>query len=123
MFFFAQSSHNLQLPKNIRMELTAGYQGPSAYGLYKIEQNWWLDAGFKRAFLNDKLDLSLNVTDIFRTRKVIGAANFDGNVNAFDQYFGMQSFRVNLRYRFSRGEKFELKRRNNSLEELRRTGN
>ena len=123
MFFFAQSSHNVQLPKNIRMELTAGYQGPSAYGLYKIEQNWWVDAGFKRAFLNDKLDLSVNVTDIFRTRKVIGAANFDGNVNAFDQYFGMQSFRVNLRYRFSRGEKFELKRRNNSLEELRRTGN
>src|SRR5688572_7506829 len=123
LFFFAQSSHNIQLPKKIRMELTAGYQGPSAYGLYKIEQNWWMDAGFKRSFLKDQLDLSLNVTDIFRTRRVVGAANFDGNVNAFDQYFGMQSFRINLRYRFSRGEKFELKRRNTNLEELRRTGN
>jgi hypothetical protein len=122
VFFFAQSNHNLQLPKNIRMELNAGYQGPSAYGLYKIEQNWWVDAGLKRAFLKNQLDLSVNVTDIFRTRKVIGAANFDGNINAFDQYFGMQSFRVNLRYRFSRGEKFELKRRNTNLEELRRAG-
>lgn len=123
LFFFAQSNHNLQLPKNIRMEVTAGYQGPSAYGLYKIEQNWWVDAGLKRSFLKNQLDLSVNVTDIFKTRRVIGAANFDGNINAFDQYFGMQSFRVNLRYRFSRGEKFELKRRNTNLEELRRTGN
>ena len=123
VFFTAQSTHNLLLPKNIKMEFTAGYQGPSAYGLYKIEQHWWMDAGFKRSFLKDQLDLSVNVTDIFRTRKVIGAANFDGNINAFDQYFGMQSFRVNLRYRFSRGEKFELKRRNTNLEELRRTGN
>jgi hypothetical protein len=120
--FNAQSNHNIQLPQNIKMELNAGYQGPSAYGLYKIEQNWWLDAGLKRSFLKNQLDFSLNVTDIFRTRKVIGAANFDGNVNAFDQYFGMQSFRVNLRYRFSRGEKFDLKRRNVNLEELRRAG-
>jgi hypothetical protein len=104
------------------MEVNAGYQGPSAYGLYKIDQNWWVDAGFKRAFLNNQLDLSVNVTDIFKTRKVIGAANFDGNINEFDQYFGMQSFRINLRYRFSRGEKFELKRRNTNLEELRRAG-
>ncbi|MFC5271335.1 TonB-dependent receptor domain-containing protein [Adhaeribacter terreus] len=123
VFFFAQSNHNIQLPKNIRMEVNAGYQGPSAYGLYKIEQNWWVDAGLKRSFMKNQLDLSVNITDIFKTRKVIGAANFDGNINAFDQYFGMQSFRVNLRYRFSRGEKFELKRRNTNLEELRRTGN
>ena len=122
VFFFAQSNHNLQLPKNIRMEVNGGYQGPSAYGLYKIDQNWWVDAGLKRSFLNNQLDLSVNVTDIFKTRRVIGAANFDGNINEFDQYFGMQSFRINLRYRFSRGEKFELKRRNNSLEELRRAG-
>ncbi|MBK0403232.1 TonB-dependent receptor [Adhaeribacter sp. BT258] len=123
VFFFAQSNHSLQLPKDIRLEVNGGYQGPSAYGLYKIEQNWWVDAGLKRSFMKNQLDLSVNVTDIFKTRWVVGAANFDGNINAFDQYFGMQSFRVNLRYRFSRGEKFELKRRNNSLEELRRTGN
>ena len=122
VFFSGQSNHNIQLPKNIRLEVNAGYQGPSAYGLYKIEQNWWVDAGVKRSFLKNQLDISMNVTDIFRTRKVIGAANFDGNINAFDQYFGMQSFRINLRYRFNRGEKFEMKRRNNSLEELRRAG-
>jgi outer membrane receptor protein involved in Fe transport len=120
--FSGQSNHNIQLPQNVRMEVSAGYQGPFAHGLYTMKQNWWVDAGLKRSFLKNQLEISMNVTDIFRTRKVIGSANLNGNINAFDQYFGMQSFRVNLRYRFNRGENFEMKRRNNSLEELRRAG-
>jgi len=122
LFLYAQSTHNIQLPKNIRLELNAAYQGPSAYGLYKIASNWGLDLGLKRTFLNDKLDLSVNATDIFRTRRVIGTANYNGNVNEFDQYFAQQSARINLRYRFSKGKQFDAKRRNNSLEELNRAG-
>ena len=104
------------------MELNLGLQGPQAYGLYTIERTWWLDSGVKRSFLKDNLDVSLTVTDIFRTRKVVGSANFDGNINAFDQYFAAQSFRVNLRYRFSKGQKFEMQRRSTNLEELNRAG-
>jgi hypothetical protein len=121
-FFYAQSTHNIQLPKKIRAELNLGYQGPLAYGLYKIAGNWGIDLGFKRSFLADKLDLSLNATDLFRTRRIIGKANFNGNINEFDQYFAQQSVRVNLRYRFNKGEKFEAKGRNTNLEELNRAG-
>ncbi|GAB2536186.1 TonB-dependent receptor domain-containing protein [Rufibacter soli] len=116
------SNHNLQLPKKIKLELNAGFQGPQAYGLYIIEKNWWLDAGIKRSFLKDQLETSLSVTDIFRTRKVVGSANLGENINAFDQYFGAQSVKINFRYRFNKGESFEMKRRNTSLEEMNRAG-
>ena len=122
LFLYAQSTSNIQLPKNLRLELSAAYQGQSAYGLYTIAANWGLDAGLKRTFLDDKLDLSVNVTDIFRTRRIIGTANFNGNVNEFDQYFAQQSARINLRYRFNKGKQFDAKRRTNSLEELNRAG-
>ena len=122
LFLYAQSTSNVQLPKTIRLELNAAYQGPSAYGLYKIAGNWGIDAGLKRSFMNDKMDLSLNVTDIFRTRQIIGTANFNGNRNEFDQYFGQQIFRVNLRYRFTKGKQFEMKKRDTNLEELNRAG-
>ena len=118
----AQTTHNFILPQNIKMELNAGYQGPLAHGLYRIESQWWVDLGVKRSFLNEKLDLSLNITDIFRTRQVIGSANIDGNINSFDQYFSAQSFRVNLRYMFNKGEKFEIKNKGSNLEELNRAG-
>ncbi|MGV3642519.1 MAG: outer membrane beta-barrel protein [Adhaeribacter sp.] len=121
-FFYAQSTSNIQLPKKVRAELNLGYQGPLAYGLYKISGNWGVDVGFKRNFLNDKLEASVNATDLFRTRRIIGKANFDGNRNEFDQYFAQQSLRLNLRYRFNKGEKFEAKKRNTNLEELNRAG-
>lgn len=119
-FFMAQTTNNFQLPKDLKFELSAAYQGPLAYGLYKIESQWWIDAGIKKSFMNKKLDVSLNVTDIFKTRQVVGSANIDGNVNSFDQYFSAQSFKVNIRYMFNKGEKFEMKNRSNSLEELNR---
>lgn len=122
MFFMAQSVHNFMLPQNIKMEMNAGYQGPLAYGLYKIESQWWVDLGLKRTFINDKLDVSLNFTDIFRTRQVIGSANINGNINSFDQYFSAQSIKINLRYMFNKGEKFEIKNKDSNLEELNRAG-
>ncbi|WP_026463235.1 outer membrane beta-barrel family protein [Adhaeribacter aquaticus] len=122
LFFYAQATNNIMLPNKVRMELNVGYQGPNAYGLYKIGANWGVDLGVKRTFLNDQLDLSLNVTDVFRTRRVIGKANYNGNINEFNQYFGQQSVRLNLRYKFNKGAKFEAKKRNNSLEELNRAG-
>ncbi|WP_018477554.1 outer membrane beta-barrel family protein [Pontibacter roseus] len=123
LFFMAQSNHNIQLPHDVRLELNAGYQGPAVYGMFEIDDMWWLDAGLKRSFLNDKLDLSLNVTDIFKTRNLDLTTRQEGNLNRIIQYHGSQSVRINLRYRFNKGKEFETKKRNVSLDELNRTGN
>ncbi|WP_299986739.1 outer membrane beta-barrel family protein [uncultured Pontibacter sp.] len=123
VLFFLQSNQNIQLPKNLRMELNAGFQGPAVYGLYEIKSQWWLDAGLKRTFMDDRLTLSVNATDIFRTRELRVKTLLDGNLNAIDQYQGAQSIRVNLRYNFAKGKAFEAKKRNINLDEINRTGN
>lgn len=122
VFFMAQSTHNFQLPKKVKMEINAAYVGPSTYGLYKFEPHWWIDAGLKRSFMKEKLDVSFNVSDIFRTRQLIGSANMEGNINSFDQYFSAQSFKISIRYIFNKGEKFEMKNRDSNLDELNRIG-
>ncbi len=121
-FYMFQSTHNIMLPLKIRMELNGGYQGPGVWGLYRIKGQWWLDAGLKRSFMEDKLDLSMSVSDIFKSRWVHGSANFSDDINEFKQYFGARSLNLSLRYRFTKGEKFEMKKRNTNLEELNRTG-
>ncbi|MBJ6118337.1 TonB-dependent receptor [Pontibacter sp. BT310] len=121
--FSAQSSNNISLPKGLRLELTGTYQGPGVYGLFEFEDQWWIDAGLKRSFLNDKLTLTMNVTDIFRSRQLKLNTVVDGNTNKIDQYHGMQSVRLHLRYNFNKGKAFESKKRNVNLEELNRTGN
>ncbi|MBB6610669.1 TonB-dependent receptor [Pontibacter sp. Tf4] len=122
MNFSAQSSHNILLPKNIRLELSAAYQGPGVYGLFEFDQMWWADAGLKRSFLDDKLAVSLSFTDIFKSRMMKINTVVDGNTNTIDQYFGQQTVRVHLRYNFNKGKAFETKKRNVNLDELNRTG-
>ncbi|MER2996779.1 outer membrane beta-barrel family protein [Pontibacter populi] len=121
--FTAQSSHNVSLPKGMRLEVTGTYQGPGVYGLFEFQDQWWIDAGLKRSFLDDKLTMTMNVTDIFKSRQLKLNTMIDGNSNKIEQYHGMRSVRLHLRYNFNKGKAFESKKRNVNLEELNRTGN
>ncbi|WP_299700690.1 outer membrane beta-barrel family protein [uncultured Pontibacter sp.] len=123
VFVMLQSNQNIQLPKDIRLELNAGFHGPGVYGLYEIKSQWWLDAGVKKTFMDDRLTLSVNATDIFKTRMLKVRTEMDGNLNSIVQYQGNQSIRINLRYNFAKGKSFEAKKRNINLEEINRTGN
>jgi len=117
-----QATQAIRLPRGLRLEINSGYQGPMAYGLYRLQANWWVDAGLKRSFCHDKLEMSLSATDLFKSRRLQATANLNGNVNAFDQYTGSQSLRLTLRYRFQRGQQPAARPRATELEELRRTG-
>jgi len=122
LFFMAQSNQSIQLPLDLRLEVNLGYRGPSAYGLYRIASQSWVNLGLKKSFLGKKLDLSLNANDIFRGQRLLFTTNIGRNINDFNQYFRNRTIGLTLRYNFSKGLKVDT-RRNNSLEELNRTGN
>lgn len=122
VFYMVQSNHNILLPLNLKMEVNAVYRGPAASSLYRIAPMWWVHAAFKKSFMDERLDLSLNFNDIFKTYRLVFTTDISGNVNDFDQYFRNRTVGLTLRYNFSKGEKFDAKRRNNSLDELNRTG-
>ncbi|WP_205500905.1 outer membrane beta-barrel family protein [Rufibacter psychrotolerans] len=122
VMFMAQTNHNVILPKNFKLEVTGGYQGAGVFNVYQTKPSYWVDLGLKRSFLNDQLDVTLTGTDLLRTRKMRGMSNVDGNTNAIDMYHYQRSVRINVRYRFNKGEKFEMKRRNASLDEVNRAG-
>jgi hypothetical protein len=122
VFYMLQSNHNIILPLDLKMEINGTYQGPGVYALYRVEPRWWVNAGLKKSFLDEKLELSINANDIFKSQRLIIAANVgEGNVSDFDQYFRNRNIGLTLRYKFSKGAKLEERRRNN-LEELNRTG-
>lgn len=121
LFYSIQSNHNILLPFKIKMDINAGYLGPGVSGLYKMASRWWVDGGLKRSFLDNKLELSLNVNDIFKSYRLIFTTNIGDNINEFDQYFRDRAFGISLRYNFSSGEKFETRQRNTKVEEVDRT--
>ena len=122
LFFMLQSNHQFDLPADIQLELNATYRTPMAYGVYTIGEQWWLDAGLKKSFMDDKLSVSLNATDVFKTMDMHVEAKYTGNLFVIDQYFGNRAISLSLRYNFSKGSKAERKSRQNSLEEMSRAG-
>ncbi|MBJ6119617.1 hypothetical protein JAO76_15510 [Pontibacter sp. BT310] len=72
--------------------------------------------------MNDKLDVSMSITDIFKTRRMVGTINIDSNTISADQYRGTQSFKINLRYRLSKGSEFKSGKKSINLDEVNRAG-
>ena len=122
LFGMLQTNHTIQLPRQVRMELNVLLRGPAASGLYHMKSMSRVDVAFKRSFLNKKFELSVNGNDLFKGFRFFWTTDINGNVNDFNQYFRFRSVGVSLRYNFSKGQNVDLKRRNNSLEELNRTG-
>jgi crotonobetainyl-CoA:carnitine CoA-transferase CaiB-like acyl-CoA transferase len=123
IFYMIQSNQTIQLPFDLRAEVNGAYRGPTVYGLYEVASQWWIHLGLKKSFLNKALDVSLNANDIFKGQRIKTATVVDNNINEFDQYFRARTISMTVRYKFSRGQKVEERRRSNSLEELNRTGN
>lgn len=121
VFFMAQSTHRVNLPMEYSLELNAQYQGPVAYGLYRIEDRFGLDLGVKKSFMEDRLDVTLSANDIFKTMDVTGDSEFNGNTTYIDQYMGNQSISLNIRYNLT-NEKPQQQDRKSDLEELNRAG-
>jgi hypothetical protein len=123
-FYMLQTSQNILLPRDFKFELNDSYLGDCVYCLYRVEPRWWIYLGLKKSFMEEKLDLTLNANDIFRSnRPLVTARVGGGNVSKFDQYLLNRSVGVTLRYNFSKGQKIKERQHSESLEEIRRTGN
>ena len=117
--FWAQSRHNFQLPKEIKMELTFMYRSAAAGGLYHMLPVHRVDLAFKKTVMKKKLDLTINANDIFKGFTYKWEADINGNVNNFDQYFRLRSVGASIRYNFSKGQKTNIKQRT-TIDELNR---
>jgi iron complex outermembrane receptor protein len=116
-----QSAHTILLPKDFRFEVNFIYQGPSAYGLYSISPRTRLDLALRKSFLKKKLDVTLNIVDVYKGVRLKFNTRINGNINDFDQYLRARFTGITFRYNFSKGQKVDI-RRNNNVEEVNRTG-
>jgi len=118
--YMLRSQHNLTLPKGFKVEMVGMFLSPFIDGQIKIESLAWMDAGVTKSFMDDKLSLTVNGTDLFRTQKFKGTIDFDKINTDIRQYNNNQGFKVTLRWKFSQGENFKVSERSGSTEERNR---
>src|SRR5699024_2985805 len=79
LFLLFQNQQQIQLPKDIQLNLNITARSPFNHGYYKIHGQWWTDISLKKSFLENKLDVSLKFTDIFKTMNIDNDYRFNGH--------------------------------------------
>lgn len=115
-----RSQHTINLPKSFRAEVMGMYIGPTQYGQASIKGFGWVDAGISKDVVKDKLSLTVNGTDLFRTQIIRANVQFDNIDTQIQQYRSNQGVRFTLRYKFAKGENFRVSDRSGSTEERNR---
>ncbi|AMQ55155.1 outer membrane beta-barrel protein [Algoriphagus sanaruensis] len=118
--YMARTQHNFTLPKGFRMELIGMYLSPQIWGQGQIKGFAWVDAGVTKSLMKDKLSLSVNGTDLFRSQIIRAKIDFADIDTGFRQYRSNQGVRFTLRYNFAKGESFRVRSNSGSTEERNR---
>jgi hypothetical protein len=118
--YLLRTQHNFNLPKGFKLELVGIYLSPQIWGQGEIQSLGWVDAGMTKSLMKDKLSLSINGGDLFRTKLIRVAIDFSDIDTQIRQYQNEQNVRITLRYNFSKGESFRVNSNSGSSEERRR---
>ncbi|WP_339867445.1 outer membrane beta-barrel protein [uncultured Algoriphagus sp.] len=118
--FMVRSQHNFVLPLGFKAEVMGIYLGPQIWGQGEIAGFGWVDAGVTKSIMKDKITISVNGTDLFRTQVIKANVDFADIDTSFRQYRSNQGVRFTLKYNFSKGESFRVKSNSGSSEERNR---
>ncbi|OOG70122.1 outer membrane beta-barrel protein [Algoriphagus sp. A40] len=118
--YMVRTQQNFTLPKGFKMEVMAMYLGPQIWGQGMIQGFGWVDAGVTKSVMKDKLSISVNGTDLFRTQLIRASIEFADIDTSFRQYRSNQGVRFTLKYNFAKGESFRVKSDSGSSEERNR---
>ncbi len=93
----------LNLPFEVSGEVKASYRAPLAYGQVRIAKVCNSYIGIHKNFLNGKLGMSLYITDIFNSNRIISSiclANRKATLTE-KEYEDMRKIGISLSYTFS----------------------
>ena len=101
LYLSTNNSFTLNKKKTIKGEVNFLWNYPEKSHIYKINKPYYsLDLGLKMLFLNKKLDCSIALNDIFKTRIVSNMVIINDVTQEFNQYYDTKSIKVSLKYNF-----------------------
>lgn len=116
-------TNSISLPWSLNAELSCFYQARQLYAYMDVNPNWMLNIGLQKSFLNRKLNVRLNATDLFLHGNPSATVNFTGYQEKFVVRRESRQFTVSVSYRFGAKGNMQQRRRSGAEEEQRRVGN
>lgn len=117
--YFINSVNSFQFKKGWSVEVSGYYQSQMVWGTWLVDPQWSASIGIGKSFFKDRLNVKLNLNDIFHTeitKADVKIQNIDAN---FKQSYDSQFGRIHLSYSFGK-KNIQTKRHNNGSEEENR---
>ncbi len=98
----ANLTNNITLPHKITLQIRADYRAPEVMAQGKRNAMYGVDGGARYSFYNNKATLSLNVRDVFNTRKWSMVTQGTTSVVDFQRYMQGRMGNLTFSYRFGK---------------------
>jgi outer membrane receptor protein involved in Fe transport len=98
--FQLNTDNQFTINKTTGAEISFWYMTPLKYGIFEIKNTPALNVGIKRSFMDSKMNLKLNLNDVFNTRRNIGSTNYANMNFIFSNKWESRVANLSLTYRF-----------------------
>lgn len=114
--FQINTDNQLTITKTFGAEFSGRYMSPMQYGIFHIKTAPYINAGLKKSFKSNKLNLKLSMNDIFNTQRNQGSTTFSNMNFKFSNKWESQVANFSISYRFGSNDVKPERRRSTGLE-------
>lgn len=114
------SNNSITLPKGINLELNFWYNSKMVWGTWLVEPQYNLSAGISKMFLKERVQLRINLNDIFHTEVTKSKIQYQNIDATFKRVYDSQFIRIHVAYKFGKQMQRSRMRNSGSQEEQNR---
>ncbi|MFA5620507.1 MAG: TonB-dependent receptor [Weeksellaceae bacterium] len=111
--WFGRISNSFKLPNKFSIQLSGYYRGGSETTQSIRKPSYGADLSISKDFWNDNASLTLNVRDLFNTRKHRSTSFSDNFITDSEFKWRARSINLTFSYRFNQSKRDEQRRKNN----------
>ncbi|MGI9581036.1 TonB-dependent receptor domain-containing protein [Chryseobacterium sp. RRHN12] len=102
---YIRISNTFKIQDNFFIELNGSYFSKTFYGIYDLHPQGVINLSIRKSFFNNKLNVNLNVNDLFNLKKIKIDVNESDFNREIENRFAIRSVSLRLSYSFSKGKK------------------
>lgn len=100
--WFGKLNTNLKLPAGFSLQINGNYESPKVVAQGNVKESYWVDAALKKSFFKGKASLTVNCSDIFKTRKFINEYDLAAYSQEINRIKETRIGNISFTYRFGK---------------------
>ncbi|MBS1585306.1 MAG: TonB-dependent receptor [Bacteroidetes bacterium] len=100
--WFGKLNTNLRLPAGFSLQLNGNYESPKVVAQGNVKESYWVDAALKKSFWKGKASVTVNCSDIFKTRRFINEYDLAAYSQEINRIKETRIGNISFTYRFGK---------------------